>query len=175
MDAQERRTQIVNILQMDAKPVSATSLADRFRVSRQIIVGDVALLRASGADIVATPRGYILNKAAEEGPDPADSYVLVCRHDKSQLEAELLTIIDNGARFTNISVEHPIYGTIVQPLELRSRYDVDKFLNKIAVTGAQLLSSLTDGVHLHTIRCPDPEAYRRILVELKEKGVLYTK
>ena len=175
MDASERRTQLLNLLQLDTKPVSATNLAERFGVSRQIIVGDIALLRASGSDIVATPRGYILNKAAEDDPDPTDSYVIACRHDKGQLETELLTIIDNGARFINISVEHPIFGTITQPLELRSRYDVDKYLSKVAVTGAALLSSLTDGVHLHTIRCPDPEAYRRILVTLKDKGLLYTK
>lgn len=41
-------------------PVSASVLAARFSVSRQIIVGDIALLRAGGLDIAATPRGYLL-------------------------------------------------------------------------------------------------------------------
>ncbi len=174
MDAAERRAEIFKILQMDIKPVSASNLAERFEVSRQIVVGDIALLRAGGADIIATARGYVLNKKHNGDDDPSDSYVLACRHDKSQLEEELYAIIDNGGRFINVSVDHPIYGTIAMPLEVRSRYDADKFIKKVAVSGGSLLCSLTDGIHLHTIRCAEPESYRRILVELREKGILYT-
>lgn len=175
MEASERREEILKLLQMDIKPMSASNLAEHFGVSRQIIVGDIALLRASGTNIIATPRGYILNKNAAEGADPTDAYVIACRHDKSMLETELYTIIDNGGRFQNVSIDHPIYGTIAQPLDIRSRYDADQFVNQVAVSGASLLCDLTEDVHLHSIRCPDPEAYRRILVALKEKGILYTK
>lgn len=175
IDAAQRRSEIFKLLQMDIKPVSANSLAERFEVSRQIIVGDIALLRAGGADILSTSRGYILNKKHDGEDDPSDSYVIACQHDKSQLENELYAVIDNGGRFINISVEHEIYGTIALPMEIRSRYDADKFIKKLTVTGASLLCSLTDGVHLHTVRCPEPESYRRILEELKEQGILYTK
>ena len=174
MDAAQRRSEILKLLQMDIKPMSASNLAERFEVSRQIIVGDIALLRAAGADIMATPRGYLLNKKLDGVEDsPVDGYVIACRHDKSQLDAELYTVIDNGGRFINVSIEHPLYGSITQDMDIRSRYDADQMLSKIAVTGAQLLCSLTEGVHLHTIRCPDAEAYRRILVTLKERGILH--
>ena len=175
MEAKQRREELLQLLQMDIKPMSASNLAEHFSVSRQIIVGDIALLRASGADIIATPRGYLLNKKDGQEGDPTDAYVIACRHDKSMLETELYTILDNGGRFQSVSIDHPIYGSISQPLDIRSRYDADQFISKVAMTGADLLCSLTEDVHLHSIRCPDPEAYRRILVALKEKGILYTK
>ncbi len=175
MDASQRRAEILKLLQMDIKPMSASNLAERFEVSRQIIVGDIALLRASGADIIATPRGYLLNKKLDGVDDNLlDGFVIACRHDKSQLDVELYTVIDNGGRFIGVSVEHPLYGTISQEMDIRSRYDADQFLSKIAVTGASLLCSLTNGVHLHTIRCPDAEAYRRIMMALREKGILHS-
>ncbi|MEG0825444.1 MAG: HTH domain-containing protein, partial [Oscillospiraceae bacterium] len=57
MEAKERRAHIQKTLAGGSGPVSATKLAQELGVSRQIIVGDVALLRAQGADISATPRG----------------------------------------------------------------------------------------------------------------------
>lgn len=172
MSAKRRREELLKLLQMDIKPMSAGNIAEHFEVSRQIIVGDVALLRAAGHDIVATQSGYILNKRDADGGD-ADTYILACRHDKVALEAELYTIVDNGGIIVNVSVDHPLYGTILQPLDIRSRYDADAFLKKVTVSGGLLLCSLTDGAHLHTIRCADPEAYRRILAGLREKGILH--
>ena len=175
MDASERRDEILKLLQMDIKPMSASNLADRFEVSRQIIVGDIALLRAAGADILATPRGYLLSKKEDGEEDSlADGYVIACRHDKTLLETELYAVIDNGGRFLNVSIEHPLYGNMVQELDIRSRYDADEFVRKVTMTGASLLCELTDDIHLHTIRCPDAEAYRRILVALKENGIVYS-
>ena len=49
MKAEERRAVIAQTLTAD-RPISATALAGRFSVSRQIIVGDIALLRAAGLD-----------------------------------------------------------------------------------------------------------------------------
>ena len=57
ISAQERRRAVARALEEADGPVSAAALAERFSVSRQIIVGDIALLRAAGADISATPRG----------------------------------------------------------------------------------------------------------------------
>ena len=56
MDAAQRRETIQKLLRESREPVSAASIAARVHVSRQIIVGDIALLRAGGADIQATPR-----------------------------------------------------------------------------------------------------------------------
>ena len=65
MQAEARRQSIIRILTGSTAPVSAGRLAGILGVSRQIIVGDIALLRASGTDITATPRGYLLTKGSE--------------------------------------------------------------------------------------------------------------
>ncbi len=174
MDAKQRREEMLRLLKMGMKPLSATRLGEHFHVSRQIVVGDIALLRAAGEAIVATSRGYVMSKSPEEDAASADSYVLACLHDKSMLETELFIVVDNGGRFLNVSVEHRIYGTISCDLDIGSRYEANAFLKDVATSGAPLLCALADGVHFHTIHCPSEEVYRRILSALKEKGLLYS-
>ena len=64
MDARERRRAIIGVLERAKEPVSGSALAREVGVSRQIVVQDIALLRADGHDIVATNRGYVLQEAA---------------------------------------------------------------------------------------------------------------
>ena len=66
MQNDARRAEILSTLAKSQRPISATTLAAEYHVSRQSIVGDIALLRASGADIIATSRGYLLAAAAAE-------------------------------------------------------------------------------------------------------------
>ena len=103
MDAQERRQAIARRLEEASGPVSAAVLAREHSVSRQIIVGDIALLRAGGMDIAATPRGYVL-------PAPAAGLVrtLACRHRADQMEEELNAMVDQGCTVLDVIVEHPI-------------------------------------------------------------------
>lgn len=63
MKAAERRQKIIDILSQTQVPISASVLAGQLGVSRQIIVGDVALLRAANHDVISTPRGYVLSQA----------------------------------------------------------------------------------------------------------------
>jgi len=65
VEAAARRQAILDRLRTADRPVSASSLAAELNVSRQIIVGDIALLRAGGAEISATPRGYVLPRATD--------------------------------------------------------------------------------------------------------------
>lgn len=161
----DRKQAIILEIQKSDKPVSASKLASRFGVSRQIIVGDIALLRAAGKQIIATPRGYIL----EDKPHPLEKKIAVC-HGDDLLAKELYTIIDLGGMVVDVIVEHPIYGQLVGNLHLASRYDIDQFLNKVKT--ATPLSKLTSGVHLHTIRYPSIEVLERIEKALKEEGIL---
>jgi len=161
---EERRKEIARCL-TTKRPVSATTLAEQFGVSRQIIVGDIALLRAGGLDVVATPRGYRL------GEEDGLTHTVACIHTAEQTEAELLAIVDNGCDVIDVVVEHPIYGQITGQLSISSRYDVAQFIEKCAVSVP--LSALTDGVHIHNIRCPDEDAYRRVHEALEKLGVLY--
>lgn len=169
MRAEERRAAIGEILRRSAQPVSAAALAARFSVSRQIIVGDVALLRAAGEDISATPRGYVVLQ--ETG---ALVRQVACRHDGSEMEAELNAMVDQGCTVLDVIVEHPVYGQITGPLQLSNRYEVSQFLARCAQGNAQPLSYLTEGIHLHTLACPDEAAFDRVRADLERMGILLT-
>ena len=53
------RQEILKYIAGSRKPVSGTKLAELFQVSRQVIVQDIALLRAADYDIISTNRGYL--------------------------------------------------------------------------------------------------------------------
>ena len=168
MRAEERRQAICDSLKAAHQPISATALAARFSVSRQIIVGDIALLRAAGADISATPRGYVAHQ-----PSPAGLVrQMACRHDSQGMEAELNAMVDQGCTVLDVIVDHPIYGQLTGPLQLSSRYDVAQFIARCAQADARPLSDLTEGIHLHTLSCPSEDAFRRVRTALREMGVL---
>ena len=168
MHAEERRETILKLLRQSAQPVSASTLAGQLSVSRQIIVGDIALLRAGGADILATPRGYCLQNAAAAGLTRR----VAVRHDEAGMEAELNTMVDNGCTVVDVIVEHPLYGQLTGPLQLSSRYDVAQFITRCAQSDARPLSDLTEGIHLHTLSCPDEDAFQRVQAALRDMGVL---
>ena len=167
MQAEARRQAILKLLRQAPRPVSAGNLAERFSVSRQVIVGDVALLRAAGADITATPRGYVI-QAAPGGL----LRQMACRHGAAGMEAELSAMVDNGCTVLDVIVDHPVYGQLTGSLQLSSRYDVQQFLARCARFDARPLSNLTDGIHLHTLACPDEAAYERVLSALRRLGIL---
>lgn len=163
MNAEARRQAVLEVLRQTSQPISASTLAVRFSVSRQIIVGDIALLRAAGEDISATPRGYVIL------PETV-GFVrqLPCRHDAAGMEAELNAMVDQGCTVLDVIVEHPIYGQLTGPLQLSSRYDVAQFIARCT----RPLSALTEGIHLHTLSCPSEEAFCRVQDALRELGVL---
>lgn len=170
MDAMQRRQQVRRVVEEAEQPVSASALAKAFNVSRQVIVGDVALLRAEGCDIISTARGYLCPKNKS-----TDRYIakLACRHRNEQTKNELYTIVDMGGSVLDVVVEHCVYGELSVRLELHCRRDVDLFLERFAGGGARLLSDLTDGLHLHTISCPDAESFAMIKDALQAQGLLY--
>ena len=162
MNAAQRRERILTRLTGASEPMSASLLAGELGVSRQIVVGDVALLRAAGAQIDATPRGYQLHPAAKG-------------YTAEEMRAELYTVVDQGGVVVDVAVENPLYGELRGNLNLASRYDVDLFLRQAADTPECLLSRMTGGVHLHTLHCPDEASFRRVKAALAEKGLLYQK
>lgn len=167
MDAQERRNAIARELKRAAAPVSATALAKQFSVSRQIVVGDIALLRAAGADITATPRGYVIPRTST-----GLKRAFACRHTAEQMEDELHAMVDQGCTVLDVTVEHPIYGQLTGPLNLSNRYEVSQFILRCREEAATPLSHLTEGIHLHTVLCPNEDAFVRVQNALRELGVL---
>lgn len=169
MKAENRREEILKLLRNSDEPISASSIAGQYGVSRQIVVGDIALLRASGESIVATPRGYRLE--IEEEPHRIIR-TIACQHDVSFMEKELQICIDFGCKVLDVIIEHPIYGQIVGQLQLNNRYDISQFIEKIQHQNAHALSELTEGVHLHTIECPSQGACDRVIAALAAENIL---
>ena len=167
MNAVNRRENIIRTLRQAADPVSAASLASALGASRQIIVGDIALLRASGEKITSTPRGYVLSEGG------TSVYTLACVHGVEDTEKELNIMVDNGCKVLTVSVEHPVYGLLTGELQLANRYDVRQFVEKLQSGEVRPLSALTGGVHLHTLSCPDNECFERTRSQLEREGLLY--
>ena len=118
MTGTRRREEIVNTIQNSTIPVSGKELAARFEVSRQVIVQDIALIRAAGYDIISTNRGYILN-----APNLVER-VFKVNHTDEQLEDELCAIVDLGGKIKNVMVNHKVYGKMEATLNINSRRSV---------------------------------------------------
>jgi transcriptional regulator of NAD metabolism len=133
-----------------------------------VIVGDIALLRAQGHEILSTPKGYMINsiKAAK-----GFVFKIACSHDGELTRDELYAVVDNGGEVLDVIVEHPVYGQLTGQLNISSRYDVDMFLRKGEEGEAALLCDLTGGIHLHTISCRDQQAADRIKKILREMKI----
>ena len=169
MSGEERRGQIVATLEQANTPISASTFAKKFAVSRQIIVGDIALLRAAGHGVRATAKGYVLVT------DNQSEYraKLVAQHGPEQTAVELSLIVSLGGTVIDVAVEHEFYGELVGNLDIKTQRDVQNFVSVIEQGKVRLLSDLTGGIHLHTIGCRDQQHFREIEQALGEKGLLY--
>jgi len=150
--------------------VSASALAKQLSVSHQVIVGDIALLRAQGFEIIATTRGYMISELKE-----LNQYIgkIACYHSAENTKEELYTIVDLGAAVMNVIIEHEIYGEITGQLNITSREDVDIFIERVKSSGVKLLSELKSGIHLHTIACRDIAHFEQVKHALGAAGLLF--
>lgn len=167
MDHIVRREEILRSLKDSNEYISASRFAERFGVTRQVIVSDIALLRANGHCIAASRYGYRMESA---DADSLES--IVCRHRSDQVLEEFYAVVDNGGSVVSVVVEHPVYGEISAQLGIHSRYDAQEFVSRMQSTNAAQLSDLSGGLHVHTITVPDPAAYGRIIAQLRRLGIL---
>lgn len=172
MPAEERRRLLVRLLEEQGdQPLTGTELASRFGVSRQVIVQDMAILRAAGVPLVATPRGYLLLRYPHPGGAMVRDVLAVC-HSPAKTRDELLFLVNAGCHVLDVVVEHPVYGELRGDLRLRTAADVEDFLQRVAAARARLLSSLTGGFHFHTVEAPDLETVAKARKGLRELGIL---
>ncbi|MCT4620880.1 MAG: transcription repressor NadR [Marinisporobacter sp.] len=170
MTTEERRKAIIKILKDQKEPITGTNLAKKFKVSRQVIVQDIAVMRAQGENILATSNGYMI---PQFGGENKNIKTIICRHKGyTHMEEELKIMVDMGAKVLDVIVEHPIYGEIRSSLMIGSRMDIEDFIKKIKENDAAPLASLTGGDHIHTVEVPNDRAYEKMLEALKEKGYL---
>ena len=163
-----RREKLYEILENADRPITGIELSKALDVTRQIIVGDIALLRASGTPVISTPRGYQLHAFHKHGCQES----FLCKHGPELVEAELDAIVDNGGIVHNVVVEHEVYGFMEGELNLKSRRDVQLYIQRMKKTKAPLLSSMSNGVHTHLVETETEEEMEAIHKALEKLGVL---
>lgn len=166
MNGHERREQILKILRDSDIPVSGTELAQILNVSRQVIVQDIALLRANKIDLISTNRGYIVKK------DKLYTRVFKVIHDDTQVEEELNLFVDLGAKVEDVFVYHRVYDVVRADMNIKSRADVKKYIEGISSGKSTQLMKLTSNYHYHTISADSEEILDNIQEELSNRGFL---
>ena len=158
-----RRDNILELLLESTEPLKGSYIANKYAVTRQIIVKDIAILRAEGKNIIATPDGYIINK--NENKFKA---IIAVTHTEDEMFDEMNIVIKYGGIIEDVIVEHPLYGEITGMLMIKNYNELNKFIQKYKEQRAKLLSVLTNGVHLHTIAAQSQEDIKLIISELRE-------
>lgn len=166
MSTKDRRKKILEKLEETKKPLSASLLAEYFGVSRQIIVGDIALLRAEDISIISTNRGYLLNQ------EVGHIRIINVSHDESGMRDELNTIVDYGGKVLDVIVNHPIYGEIRVDLNISNRLDVENFISDINNQENIPLSVLTNDKHSHSIESKSEENLDYIEEKLRDLDII---
>lgn len=169
MTGAERRNAILNRIRSSEKPVAGRALAEEYAVSRQVIVQDIALIRASGHDIISTNRGYILSAPSTV------SRTFKVRHTDGQLEEELNSIVDLGGTVRNVMVNHKVYGQMEAPLNITSRRKAAEFIADIRSGKSSPLKNITSDYHYHVVDADSEETLDMIEDMLEQKGFLIKK
>lgn len=166
LTGKERRAKIVSILEKSVQPVSGTALAKQLGVSRQVVVTDMALLRAGDISILSTNKGYLLLKENET------TRVFKVHHIQDQARQEMNLIVDCGGKLEDVFVYHRVYGVLRANLDIASRLDVEAYLKEIELGNSSLLLNVTSGYHYHTVSAKDQKTLDHIQTKLSQAGLL---
>ena len=166
LTGEQRREEILNSIKSSAGPISGKALAGKYDVSRQVIVQDIALIRASGADVISTNKGYVINN------EKSFSRIFKVKHTDAEVEEELFTIIDLGGKIKNVMINHRVYGHIEAELNIGSRRQANEFIDDIVSGKSSPLKNITSDYHYHTVEADSEETLDLIENKLKEKGFL---
>lgn len=165
MDGVARREKLIQLLKNTERPLSGERLSETLSVSRQIIVQDIALLRAAGCRIISTNRGYLLYPPNPQGA----SRIFTVSHSTADIRNELYTIVDLGGSIRNVIVEHEIYGSITGNLNISSRREADDFVERVQASQAVPLKILGGDIHSHTVDAASEEILDEIEKALSKK------
>ena len=170
MTGEMRRAKILDMLKLQHAPLSGTALAKQFHVSRQVIVQDIALMRAENHWILSTNKGYVYR--TEELDDSQPKRVFWVKHSTDQVLDEFMTVLDLGGKILDVAVEHELYGQIRVDLLIETVHDAHDFVARLANCRDNPLKVLTDDCHYHTVSAPSEKLLDLIERELREKGIL---
>ncbi len=166
MNANERRKQIIRLLSDSNAPIPGISLAKDLGVSRQVIVQDIALLRAEGNDILSMKQGYLMQQKSSL------KRVFKTFHSENEVEEELQLIVDLGGFIKDVFVYHKVYGVIKAEMNIKSRLDIEKFMADIRSGKSVPLLRVTSGYHYHTVLADSEQLLDVIQEKLAQRGFL---
>lgn len=166
----ERRRLIVTWLQTSQEPITGSELAMKTNVSRQVIVGDITLLKAQGEPIIATSQGYLYMRRPEMLNRVERT--IACFHPPEKTEEELLLIVQHGVTVLDVKIEHSVYGDLTASIMVSTVKEVQQFIEKISATNSSYLSELTDGIHLHTLAAATEDDLNKAEEALRTNGFL---
>lgn len=170
LNGESRRMQILQLLKEQGSPLSGATLAKSMGVSRQVIVQDIALMRAENHPILSTNKGYVYRLSNVENTQP--KRVFLVKHTTDEVLDEFLTVLELGGRILDVGVDHEIYGQISVDLLIETPQDARDFVTKLSSCRDNPLKVLTDDLHYHTISAPSEKLLELIQQELKQKGYL---
>ena len=170
MEGETRRLNIIQMLSNSDRPMSGTELAKTVGLSRQVIVQEIALLRAIDKNILSTNKGYVLYNPQTGFSKAKRSFAVY--HTDAQIADELYTMVDYGGTVLDVVVEHDVYGQITADLLLKKRVDVDEFVRKLHANQAKPLKELTGGYHIHTVEAESEAVLDDVEQALQKKGYL---
>ena len=159
MSGEQRREKMLEILGGAGHPVSGAALAKMLEVSRQVVVQDIALLRAQKREIISTCRGYMMGEAVD------CQRIFKVHHSDDEMEEELNLYVDFGGMVKDEFVYHKIYDVIRVEMGL-------EYLEKLKGGSSKSLKDVTAGFHYHTVIAESEEILDQIQNELQKRGFL---
>ncbi len=157
---------MVSMLRASIEPITGSEFSKRLGVSRQAIVNDIAILRAAGEPIIGSSQGYRV-----EGPAGLTE-IIRCSHGPERGREEFEILLNRGIAVLDVGIEHSVFGEVRAPILVETSADIDRYSEKILQAGEMPLSSITRGVHSHTVRARNRDALDAARRELGERGIL---
>jgi len=168
MNGKTRREKIRKDLKKSLKAIKGSEFAQKYDVSRQVIVQDIALLRAVGEQIISTADGYIYFSYHMNKP----KRVFALRHEPDEIAKELKMIVNHGGTVLNVFITHPIYGDLVADIIVENEEQINAYIKKCSEVDFIPLMTLTENYHFHTVEANDEESLDSIEEALREAGFL---
>jgi transcriptional regulator of NAD metabolism len=86
----------------------------------------------------------------------------------------MMEIVRHGGYLLDVIIEHPFYGEITGQLRISTPEEVEQAIVRLSRKGSGMLSSVTDGVHMHTVEAEREEQLDDIEAALDAAGILCT-
>jgi transcriptional regulator of NAD metabolism len=169
IDTLRRRERLVEILENNEEPLTATALGLEFGVSRQTVVNDISVLRASRVPIMSSRWGYYVSN--EEGGMLKRTLPIIC--EEMNAYNVFRSILGYGGRVLGGKIYHPYHDIIRADFSVKDSQELMVYQQKIANGEHQSMLSLSAGYGWVDFEVRTREVYQLITSELRDHGYLW--